>query len=207
MIAPNSTVSLDEIRSIYCPTAGRDEEVPHFNSRSQEMKDGLCSYTDIVDFGMDWSNSPFSHVHLLFQYKLHSIQVIFNVEKKFKLGGPDEFTSYWIDLRKERTFPQKNFIFKQDNAAIHVSCSAKDWFRRRNIVLMDWPSRSPDLVPMKNLWRILARQVYVQNRQLSSIEDLKKTASEEWSKIDPAILKNLSTNMTERIFQVMSGKG
>uniref|UniRef100_A0A1I7X9G4 UBA domain-containing protein n=1 Tax=Heterorhabditis bacteriophora TaxID=37862 RepID=A0A1I7X9G4_HETBA len=35
-------------------------------------------------------------------------------------------------------FQQKNFIFQQDNAVIHVSGSQKDWFRRRNIVLMDW---------------------------------------------------------------------
>uniref|UniRef100_A0A1I7XJV0 DNA polymerase II subunit 2 n=1 Tax=Heterorhabditis bacteriophora TaxID=37862 RepID=A0A1I7XJV0_HETBA len=35
---------------------------------------------------------------------LHSIQIIFNVEKKFNLGDPDGFTSYWRDLRKERFF-------------------------------------------------------------------------------------------------------
>uniref|UniRef100_A0A1I7XCD6 Protein kinase domain-containing protein n=1 Tax=Heterorhabditis bacteriophora TaxID=37862 RepID=A0A1I7XCD6_HETBA len=92
-------------------------------------------------------------------------------------------------------FPQKNFIFQQDNAAIHVSCSTKDWFRRRNIVLTDWPSRSPDRNPSENLWGILASQVYAHNRQLSSIEGLKKTVSEEWSKIDPTILKNLSTTL------------
>uniref|UniRef100_A0A1I7WRG5 DDE_3 domain-containing protein n=1 Tax=Heterorhabditis bacteriophora TaxID=37862 RepID=A0A1I7WRG5_HETBA len=72
---------------------------------------------------------------------------------------------------------------------------------------MDWPSRSPDLNPMKNLWEILTRQVYAHNKQLSSIEDLKKTVSEEWSKSDPAILKNVSTNMTEGIFQVIRGRG
>uniref|UniRef100_A0A1I7XHA1 DDE_3 domain-containing protein n=1 Tax=Heterorhabditis bacteriophora TaxID=37862 RepID=A0A1I7XHA1_HETBA len=104
-------------------------------------------------------------------------------------------------------FPQKNFIFQQDNAAIHVSCSTKDWFRRRNIVLTDWPSRSPDRNPSENLWGILASQVYAHNRQLSSIEGLKKTVSEEWSKIDPTILKNLSTSMTERTFQMISGRG
>uniref|UniRef100_A0A1I7WZM5 Dioxygenase n=1 Tax=Heterorhabditis bacteriophora TaxID=37862 RepID=A0A1I7WZM5_HETBA len=38
--------------------------------------------------------------------------------------------------------PQENFIFQQVNIVIHMSCSTKDWFRRRNIALMDWPTRN-----------------------------------------------------------------
>uniref|UniRef100_A0A1I7X8L0 Transposable element Tc3 transposase n=1 Tax=Heterorhabditis bacteriophora TaxID=37862 RepID=A0A1I7X8L0_HETBA len=67
-------------------------------------------------------------------------------------------------------FPQKSFIFQEDNPVVHLSCSTMNWFRRRNIVLMDW------------------------------------TVSEEWSKIDPAILRNLSTNITERIEMLLNSK-
>ena len=35
--------------------------------------------------------------------------------------------------------------FQQDNAAIHVSRSSKQWFSDNNIELLDWPARSPDL--------------------------------------------------------------
>uniref|UniRef100_A0A1I7XC76 HTH_Tnp_Tc3_1 domain-containing protein n=1 Tax=Heterorhabditis bacteriophora TaxID=37862 RepID=A0A1I7XC76_HETBA len=68
--------------------------------------------THVMDFGMDWDNSPFFHVHVPFDYKLHFIQIIFGDEKKSSPDGPDGFTSYWRDLRKERRlFSTRNSSF------------------------------------------------------------------------------------------------
>uniref|UniRef100_A0A1I7WRK9 N-terminal Ras-GEF domain-containing protein n=1 Tax=Heterorhabditis bacteriophora TaxID=37862 RepID=A0A1I7WRK9_HETBA len=205
MTASNSMANLNEIRSISCLTVSKTTvwralKANPFITR-ERMRECPTLTADHKKARM-----AFARTHISWTSDWTEAILPFSIdEKKFDLDGPDGFTSCWRDLRKERRFPQKNFIFQQDNAVIHVSCGQKDWFRRRNIVLMDWPSRSPDLNPMKNLWEILTRQVYAHNKQLSSIEDLKKTVSEEWSKSDPAILKNVSTNMTEGIFQVRGG--
>uniref|UniRef100_A0A1I7WWM1 HTH_Tnp_Tc3_1 domain-containing protein n=1 Tax=Heterorhabditis bacteriophora TaxID=37862 RepID=A0A1I7WWM1_HETBA len=70
VMASNSTASLDEIRSIYCPIvskttvlegtkgksihhAGKNKGMSDFNSKSQESQDGFCPYTHVMDFGMD----------------------------------------------------------------------------------------------------------------------------------------------------------
>ncbi|XP_062558115.1 uncharacterized protein LOC134222992 [Armigeres subalbatus] len=44
-----------------------------------------------------------------------------------------------------------DFIFQQDNAAIHVSKVSKQWFSEHDITLLEWPARSPDLNPIENL--------------------------------------------------------
>lgn len=99
------------------------------------------------------------------------------------------------------------WTFQQDNATIHVSRETKNWFTSQNISLMDWPARSPDLNPIENLWGILVRRVYKENRQFNSVEELKNTILKEWQAIDQKIIENLINSMPNRIFDVVSKHG
>ena len=72
---------------------------------------------------------------------------------------------------------------------------------------MDWPSRSPDLNPIENLWGILSRRVYANNRQFGSIDDLKQVISSEWHKIEPEIMQKLVESMPHRVFALIQAKG
>lgn len=65
------------------------------------------------------------------------------------------------------------FIYQQDNASIHVSSKSKEFFSSRSISLMEWPARSPDLNPIENLWGIIARTVYTNGKQYSTVQELK----------------------------------
>lgn len=119
----------------------------------------------------------------------------------------------YIDVLKMSLKPflranrRRNLIFQQDNAAIHASKETKNWFNEENINVLPWPACSPDLNPIENLWGILVRRVYANNKQYDSVEALKNAISEEWNKIEPNLLQTLTESMNSRIFDLIKNKG
>ncbi|CAF3809193.1 unnamed protein product [Rotaria magnacalcarata] len=53
-----------------------------------------------------------------------------------------------------------DWIFQQDNAPIHQAKANLTWFKSQKINVLPWPSLSPDLNLVENLWGTLARKVY-----------------------------------------------
>lgn len=101
----------------------------------------------------------------------------------------------------------EDFIFQQDNAAIHVSQMMKDWFREKNITVLDWPACSPDLNPIENLWGYMAKKVYENGKQFSTVLELKAKIREVWENIPRNLLQNLVESMPTRIFEVVRKNG
>ncbi len=66
-----------------------------------------------------------------------------------------------------------DWIFQQDNASIHTSGITQRWFQDRNVRVLNWSVRSPDLNPIENLWEILFRLVYANGRQFNSLPELR----------------------------------
>ena len=83
------------------------------------------------------------------------------------------------DVLSEKLLPEEllitsgEYIFQQDNAAIHNSNSTKSWFEANNVKVLKWPSRSPDLNPTENLWGILVREIYGNGKFYNTKEELK----------------------------------
>lgn len=100
-----------------------------------------------------------------------------------------------------------DLIYQQDNASIHVSNSTRQWFSSNNIPLLEWPAVSPDLNPIENVWGLLVRHVYADNRQFSSNKDLKVSIVRAWESLDKEIIRKLYDSMQNRIFQVISLNG
>lgn len=100
-----------------------------------------------------------------------------------------------------------NFWFQQDNCSFHTSKVTRKYFKDNNIRLFQWPSRSPDLSPIENVWGILVRYVYGGGRQFNTITDLKQTLIEEWEKIPIETFQKLIDSMPNRIFEVIQKNG
>lgn len=99
------------------------------------------------------------------------------------------------------------WIFQHDNALMHTITATKEFFMDRVVFVMDWPSCSPDLNPIKNLQGILVRLVYKDFRQFDTFEDLREAVETAWDHLDPNTLKNLVNSMQKRCERVIKSNG
>jgi len=78
----------------------------------------------------------------------------------------------------------KKWRFQQDNDPKHTSRMAKNFFKENVPEIMDWPSNSPDLNPIENLWAIVKRET--ERCMPKNLNELERIMVEEWNAIPAA---------------------
>jgi len=53
----------------------------------------------------------------------------------------------------------ERWVFLQDGPSVHRSNFTTSWLKRRNVTLLQWPAKSPDVNIIENLWGFIARLV------------------------------------------------
>ena len=59
-----------------------------------------------------------------------------------------------------------------DNAPVYSAKKSKLWVEMKNIQTIQWPSVSPDINLIENVWELLVRRVYGRHKQFSNLKEL-----------------------------------
>ena len=94
---------------------------------------------------------------------------------------------------------------QEGNDPKHNSRVAQEFISREVPEIIDWPSNSPDLNQVENLWSIMKRRV--EKRKPTDIEGLDRFSHEKRENIDLEIINNLINSMQTRCLAVIESKG
>jgi hypothetical protein len=71
--------------------------------------------------------------------------------------------------------------------------------------VLKWPSKSPDVNPIENVWHMLKSQV--RKRLPKTVDDLEKVIIEEWENLDNEKISNIACSFQFRVKTLFNRKG
>lgn len=103
------------------------------------------------------------------------------------------------------------WLFQQDNASVHRAEQNKKYLKRKSqekgFKVLDWPSQSPDLNPIENIWALLKAALRKRRVRPRSPDQVWAQVQAEWALLKDEVLQNLAKSMVKRCQQVISAHG
>lgn len=95
--------------------------------------------------------------------------------------------------------------YQQDNDPKHTARETTRFFEDQGITLLPWPSQSPDLNPIENLWSILDQRI--RKRRCRNEAELYTIIQEGWRDLPVELLHDLVDSMPRRCAKVIENDG
>ena len=100
-----------------------------------------------------------------------------------------------------------DMTLQHDNATSHTARSVLDFLQNRNVSVLPWPAKSPDLNPIEHVWDLLDRRVRARDIPPRNVQEHAGALVEEWGNISQQDLANLVQSMRRRCTAVLNAAG
>jgi transposase len=107
-----------------------------------------------------------------------------------------------------RLFPAGGWQVLHDNSKPWRNNAMINYIRRRGVTQINdeiWPSHSPDLNPIENLWSDVLKRVF--DRNPGTLDELKQFVIEEWENTPRKLLEDLVYSMRRRLYECIQMGG
>ena len=95
--------------------------------------------------------------------------------------------------------------FQHDNDPKHTAKSVGRWFGENQVPVLSWPSQSPDLNPIENLWTEV--DAAVKAAAPSTVDKLEVVLRDAWAAIPKSMCTRLVASMPRRCAAVIRSMG
>ncbi|KAI3661947.1 hypothetical protein MP638_005988 [Amoeboaphelidium occidentale] len=102
---------------------------------------------------------------------------------------------------------RQGFVFMQDNARPHTVKKTLAFLRKEKIKILEWPTQSPDLNPIENLWAIIKRRLYSDHTMFTPKHALIDSVLHEWNNIEDSVCEHLADSMPKRAKEAFKTHG
>lgn len=104
-------------------------------------------------------------------------------------------------------YPDEHIYFVHDNCSVHRARMVQDWLSvQENLTVIEWPSKSPDLNPIENLWGHMV--LNWDSSDVRSKRNLDNLVSSMWESFRGTDLcENLVASMRTRLQEVIDNEG
>lgn len=137
-------------------------------------------------------------------FSWYGVGPIHRIENTMNAGGYREILqNVMLPYAKEKMPLQ--WTFQQDNDPKHSSKLVKNWFLETNTRVLSWPSQSPDLNPIENLWSDLKKRL--SKEVFKNKEDLWEKTQKIWYEIPVDTCQKLISSMPTRVEKVVKTRG
>lgn len=104
-------------------------------------------------------------------------------------------------------YPEGRIYLVQDNSAVHRCGLVQEWLSsQEDITVFNWPSKSPDLNPIENLWGQMV--LNWDTSEVKSKQKLDEEVNRSWELLrNSSLCSNMVMSMNSRLRQIIDSEG